>query len=103
LGKQNLAELRFYIAKELNVGEGEVFTAENLWLQNNKERLLISPHEIAVAYFAVLPTAAFTFTNHVICAKTGVYFHTVSETFRYLMGQPLTMDDEKGLIYGRAS
>ncbi|UCE12957.1 MAG: hypothetical protein JSV04_12285 [Candidatus Heimdallarchaeota archaeon] len=100
LGKQNLAELRFSIAKKLNVGEGEVFSAENLWNLNNQERLLVSPHELASSYFSVLPAAAFTFTQK-IQAKIGVYFHSIPETFRYLIGKPLVvMEEEQGMIYG---
>ncbi|UCG89704.1 MAG: hypothetical protein JSU57_04310 [Candidatus Heimdallarchaeota archaeon] len=100
LGKENLAELRFIFAKELNIGEGEAFSADNLWLMNNQERLLISPHEITASYFSVLPAAAFTFSEK-IRAKIGVYFHSVPETFRYLIGKPLTgTEEEMGLIYG---
>jgi hypothetical protein len=100
LGKQNLAELRFIIAKKLNIGEGEAFWANNLWHINNQERLLISPHEIAVSYSAVLPAAAFTFSDK-IHAKIGVYFHSVPETFRYLIGKPLIGEKEKKhIIYG---
>ncbi|MFX0184895.1 MAG: hypothetical protein ACFE95_17575, partial [Candidatus Hodarchaeota archaeon] len=100
LGIQNLAELRFNIAKRLDIGEGEAFTAENLWVLNNRERLLISPHEIAASYYSVLPSAAFTFTNK-IRAKIGVYFHSIPETFRYLIGKPLIeKNEEKGIIYG---
>ena len=51
LSKKNLSELRFFIAKELNVGEGEVFNAENLWKVNNRERLLLSPHDILSSYY----------------------------------------------------
>ena len=40
LNKQNLAELRFYLAKKLQIGEGEVFSANNLWKVNYQERLL---------------------------------------------------------------
>lgn len=100
LGKQNLAELRFSIAKKLNVGEGEVFSAENLWNLNNQERLLVSPHELASSYFSVLPAAAFTFTDR-IQAKIGVFFHSIPETFRYLIGKPLVViEEEQGKIYG---
>ncbi len=67
---------------------------------NNQERLLISPHEIAVSYFSVLPAAAFAFSE-VVRAKIGVYFHSVPETFRYLIGKPLNeSSEENGLIYG---
>jgi hypothetical protein len=100
LGIQNLAELQFNIAKKLNIGEGEVFTAENLWTLNSRERLLISPHEIAASYYSVLPSAAFTFTDK-IRAKIGVYFHSIPETFRYLIGKPIIKkNEEKGIIYG---
>ncbi|MFX1285105.1 MAG: hypothetical protein ACFFB5_15700 [Promethearchaeota archaeon] len=100
LGKENLAELRFTFAKELNIGEGEAFREDSLWMVNNQERLLISPHEITVSYYSVLPAEAFTFSE-IIRAKIGVYFHSVPETFRYLIGKPLTGTDTKlGLIYG---
>ncbi|MHA2245360.1 MAG: hypothetical protein ACXADY_10375 [Candidatus Hodarchaeales archaeon] len=100
LGKQNLAELRFILAKKLNIGEGEAFSADNLWHINNQERFLISPHEIAVSYFAALPAAAFTFSEK-IHAKIGVYFHSVPETFRYLIGKPLIGEKaKKQIIYG---
>ncbi|UCG04416.1 MAG: hypothetical protein JSW11_10600 [Candidatus Heimdallarchaeota archaeon] len=100
LGKESLAELRFTITQELQIGEGEVFSSENLWLMSNKERLLISPHEILASYYTVLPAAAFNFTDK-IHAKVGVYFHSVPETFRYLIGKPLIKnEDETGLIYG---
>ncbi len=100
LGKQNLAELRFSIAKTLNIGEGEAFQPESLWNINNQERLLLSPHEILTSYFTVLPSTAFIITNE-IHAKTGVYFHSIPETFRYLIGnQVIKNDKEKGLIYG---
>ncbi|MHA2202552.1 MAG: hypothetical protein ACW991_02575, partial [Candidatus Hodarchaeales archaeon] len=100
LRKETLAELRLTIAKELNIGEREVFSAENLWLMSNQERLLISPQEITASYFTVLPAAAFNFSDKVR-AKTGVYFHSVPETFRYLIGKPLLRtEEETGLIYG---
>lgn len=100
LGKSNLAELRFSIAKTLKIGEGEVFLPENLWNINNHERLLISPHEILTSYFTVLPSEAFLVSN-VIQAKIGVYFHSIPETFRYLIGNPLIKtENETGLIYG---
>ncbi len=100
LGMQNLAGLRFSIAKTLKIGEGEVFLPENLWNINNHERLLISPHEILSSYFTVLPSDAFLVTN-VIQAKIGVYFHSIPETFRYLIGKPLIKNEnETGLIYG---
>lgn len=100
LGKETLTELQFTIAKELQIGEGEAFSAENLWLMSNQERLLISPHEITVSYFTVLPAAAFNFPDK-IHAKIGVYFHSVPETFRYLIGKPLIRTEEEiGLIYG---
>ncbi|MFX0087629.1 MAG: hypothetical protein ACFFAU_18410, partial [Candidatus Hodarchaeota archaeon] len=100
LGKQNLAELRFSIAKALNIGEGEAFQPESLWNINNQERLLLSPHEILTSYFTVLPSAAFIISNE-IHAKSGVYFHSIPETFRYLIGnQLIKTDKEKGIIYG---
>jgi len=100
LGKQNLAELRFSIAKTLNIGEGEAFQPESLWYINNQERLLLSPHEILASYFTILPSAAFNISEE-IHAKTGVYFHSIPETFRYLIGNELIKTDkEKGLIYG---
>ncbi|MHA2306845.1 MAG: hypothetical protein ACXACU_15795, partial [Candidatus Hodarchaeales archaeon] len=100
LGIQNLAELRFTIAKTLKIGEGEVFLPENLWLINNHERLLISPHEILTSYFSILPSDAFLISK-VIQAKIGVYFHSIPETFRYLIGKPLIKtENEAGLIYG---
>lgn len=100
LKKQNLAELRFAIAKKLNIGEGEAFDVNNLWHINNQERLLISPHEIAASFFTVLPAVAFTFSEK-IRAKIGVYFHSIPESFRYLVGKPLMgTEKEKGVIYG---
>ncbi|MFX0172278.1 MAG: hypothetical protein ACFE9L_10180 [Candidatus Hodarchaeota archaeon] len=100
LGIQNFSELRFTIAKKLNIGEGESFSAENLWSINNQERLLISPHEIATSYYSVLPSSAFTYTNK-LRAKIGVYFHSVPETFRYLIGKSIIKkNEEKGMIYG---
>jgi len=100
LGKETLTDLRENISKELNIGEEEAFSAENLWLICNQERLLISPHEITASYFSVLPAAAFDFSDK-IHAKIGVYFHSVPETFRYLIGKPLHKSGgETGLIYG---
>ncbi|MFX0050044.1 MAG: hypothetical protein ACFE8U_02010 [Candidatus Hermodarchaeota archaeon] len=100
LGIQSFSELRFIIAKKLNIGEGDSFSAENLWLINNQERLLISPHEIAASYYSVLPSSAFTYTNK-LHAKIGVYFHSVPETFRYLIGKSvIKKNEEKGVIYG---
>lgn len=99
LGKQNLAELRFHIAKELNIGEGEAFFANSLWNLNTKERFLISPHEIAASYFSILPAAAFIVENE-IHAKIGVYFTSIPEIFRYLIGKPLIANSQKGIIYG---
>ncbi|MFX0122952.1 MAG: hypothetical protein ACFFAE_04885 [Candidatus Hodarchaeota archaeon] len=100
LGKETLAELRFTIAKELHIGEGEAFSAKNLWFMSNQERLLISPHELTTSYFTVLPAEAFNFSDK-IHAKIGVYFHSLPETFRYLIGKPLIRTEEKtGLIYG---
>ncbi len=100
LGKRNLVELRVGIAKKLNIGEGEAFSAENLWQINFQERLLISPHEIICSYFTVLPAAAFTYSEK-IRGKIGVYFHSIPETFRYLIGKQMIFnEEEKGLIYG---
>ncbi|MFW9905151.1 MAG: hypothetical protein ACFFFH_12505 [Candidatus Thorarchaeota archaeon] len=100
LGKENLAELRIFIAKELHKEEREAFSAENLWLICNQERLLISPHEIIASYYSVLPAAAFNFSAK-IHAKIGVYYHSIPETFRYLVGKPLyKAEEETGLIYG---
>jgi hypothetical protein len=100
LGIQNFSELRFTIAKKLNIGEGDSFSAENLWSINNQERLLISPHEIAASYYSVLPSSAFTYTNK-LRAKIGVYFHSIPETFRYLIGKSIIKkNEEKGEIYG---
>lgn len=100
LGLQNFAELRFTIAKKLKIGEGEVFSAKNLWTLNNQERLLISPHEIAVSYYAVLPTSAFIF-HDIIKAKIGVYFHSIPEVFHHLIGKTFPKSaDEKGIVYG---
>ena len=100
LGKETLTDLRKTISKELNIGEEEAFSAKNLWLICNQERLLISPHEIKVSYFSVLPAAAFNFTN-TIRAKIGVYYHSVPETFRYLIGKLVyKTEEEAGLIYG---
>ncbi|NHJ00702.1 MAG: hypothetical protein EAX86_01115 [Candidatus Heimdallarchaeota archaeon] len=101
LAKQNLADLRFSIAKKLNIGEGNAFSPENLWLLNNIERLLVSPHEILTSYYCVLPTSAFIFLSDEVHAKIGVYFHSVPETFRYLLGKKfITQDEETGIIYG---
>jgi hypothetical protein len=100
LGKKSLAELRLFIAKELDKEEGEAFSAENLWLICNQERLLISPHEITASYFSVLPATAFSFSDKIL-AKIGVYYHSVPETFRYLVGKALyKTEEETGLIYG---
>ncbi|WP_455139239.1 hypothetical protein [Candidatus Hodarchaeum mangrovi] len=100
LGKRNLSEYRIYVTKEFNIGESEVFSPETLWKINNKERFLISPHEIVSSYYTVLPSAAFKFKRK-IEAKIGVYFHSIAETFRYLIGKPIFIDDKyKGIIYG---
>ncbi len=100
LEKRNLVELRVGIAKKLNIGEGEAFSAENLWQINFQERLLISPHEIICSYFTVLPAAAFTYSEK-IRGKIGVYFHSIPETFRYLIGKQVIFNEkEKGSIYG---
>jgi hypothetical protein len=100
LGKQNLAELRFNIAKTLKIGEGEAFQPQKLWYINNQERLLLSPHEILTSYFTILPSAAFNISKE-INAKPGVYFHSVPETFRYLVGNKMIKTDkEQGIIYG---
>ena len=100
LGKENLANLRFSIAKKLNIGEGEAFSPESLWLINNQERLLISPHEILTSYYTILPSAAFTVSKE-ITAKIGVYYHSIPETFKYLIGSQIEINGvKKGLIYG---
>ena len=100
LGKRNLSEYRVYVAKEFNISESEVFNPETLWKINNKERFLISPHEIVTSYYTVLPSAAFKFYKK-IEAKIGVYFHSITETFRYLVGKPIFIDEMyKGIIYG---
>ncbi|MFW9856492.1 MAG: hypothetical protein ACFFFG_15680 [Candidatus Thorarchaeota archaeon] len=99
LGIQNLAALRFHVAKELSIGEGEAFSPSCLWAMNTKERLLISPHELAASYFSVLPAAAFNFGDK-IHAKIGVYFTSIPETFRYLIGKPFVTNDQTGIIYG---
>ncbi|MHA1330157.1 MAG: hypothetical protein ACTSR2_03675 [Candidatus Hodarchaeales archaeon] len=101
LGKQNISELRFFIAKTLGVGEGEAFTPENMWEINNKERILISPHYLISSYYTVLPAKAFEFNSRVQ-AKSGVYFHSIPETFRYLFGKEIFLEDNKkiGTIYG---
>ncbi|MFW9777950.1 MAG: hypothetical protein ACFFE8_03775 [Candidatus Heimdallarchaeota archaeon] len=99
LGIQNLAALRFHVAKELSIGEGEAFSPASLWTMNTKERLLISPHELAASYFSVLPSAAFNFGDK-IHAKVGVYFTSIPETFRYLIGKPFVTNDQTGVIYG---
>ena len=79
LAKQSIADLRFTIAKKLKIGEGAVFSSENLWAINNLERLLVSPHDILMSYYCILPASAFHISNQVK-AKTGVYFHSISET-----------------------
>ncbi|MHA1444076.1 MAG: hypothetical protein ACTSR4_04930 [Candidatus Hodarchaeales archaeon] len=98
--KRNLAELRFYIAKKLKIGEGEVFSADNLWTINYQERLLISPHELAISYFALIPSRAL-FSRDGLKAKIGIYFHSISESLRFLSGKALYKDDVIfGTIYG---
>ncbi|MHA1972401.1 MAG: hypothetical protein ACTSW1_05400 [Candidatus Hodarchaeales archaeon] len=100
LGKQNVSELRFFIAKTLGVGEGEAFTPENMWEINNKERILVSPHDLTSSYYTVLPAKAFEF-NSKVHARLGVYFHSIPETFRYLFGRGIFSEDNKlGIIYG---
>ncbi len=100
LGKQNLAELRFYLAKKLKVGEGEVFSPENLWKVNFQERILRSPHEIAIAYYSIVPSCAFNRKTE-LRAKIGIYFHSISESLRFLIGKSLYKNDTSfGTIYG---
>ncbi len=100
LGKQNLAELRFYLAKQLKVGEGEVFSPDNLWKINFQERLLRSPHEIAISYYSIVPSCAF-FMAPVLRAKIGIYFNSISESLRFLIGKSLYKNDTHfGTIYG---
>jgi hypothetical protein len=100
LGKRNLAELRFYLAKKLEIGEGEVFSADNLWSINFQERLLISPHELAISYYALLPSTAL-YSKEGLKAKIGIYFHSITESLRFLYGKVLYKDDNPfGTIYG---
>ncbi|MHA1978550.1 MAG: hypothetical protein ACW98F_10195 [Candidatus Hodarchaeales archaeon] len=100
LGKQNLAELRFYLAKTLKVGEGEVFSPNNMWKINFQERLLRSPHEIAIAYYSIFPSCAFHITTE-LKAKIGIYFHSISESLRFLTGKSLYKNNSHfGTIYG---
>jgi hypothetical protein len=100
LAKRNLAELRFYLAKKLKIGEGEVFSADNLWTINYQERMLISPHELAISYYAMLPSSAL-FLNDGLKAKIGIYFHSLTESLRFLNGKALYKDNVIfGTIYG---
>ncbi len=100
LVKRNLAELRFYLAKKLKIGEGEVFSADNLWTINYQERMLISPHELAISYYALLPSSAL-FSKDGLNAKIGIYFHSLTESLRFLNGKALYKDDVIfGTIYG---
>ena len=100
LGKRNLAELRFSLAKKLETGEGEVFSANNLWIINFQERLLISPHELAISYYALFPSSAL-FSKDGLKAKIGIYFHSITESLRFLNGKSLYKDDVLfGTIYG---
>ena len=100
LAKRNLAELRFHLAKKLKIGEGEVFSANNLWTINYRERMLISPHELAISYYSLLPSSAL-FSQDGLKAKIGVYFHAITESLRFLNGKRLYKDDIIfGTIYG---
>ena len=100
LNKQNLAELRFFLAKKLQIGEGEVFSANNLWKINYQERLLLSPHELAIAYYALVPSQAFQMEEG-LKAKIGIYYHSISESLRYLIGKNIYKDNNRvGTIYG---
>ena len=100
LTKRNLAELRFHLAKKLKIGEGEVFSADNLWTINYQERMLISPHELAISYYALLPSSAL-FLKDGLKAKIGIYFHSLTESLRFLNGKALYKDNVIfGAIYG---
>ena len=100
LGKRNLAELRFYLAKKLEIGEGEVFSADNLWTANFQERLLISPHELAISYYALFPSSALYLKDE-LKAKIGIYFRSISESLQFLSGKSLYKHDVLfGTIYG---
>ena len=100
LGKQNLAELRFYLAKKLQVGEGDVFSPDNLWKISFQERLLRSPHEIAIAYYSIVPSCAFHVSTE-LKAKIGIYFHSISESLRFLIGKSLYRNNTHfGTVYG---
>ncbi|MHA1541841.1 MAG: hypothetical protein ACTSQH_02560 [Candidatus Hodarchaeales archaeon] len=100
LAKRNLAELRFHLAKKLKIGEGEVFSADNLWTINYQERMLISPHELAISYYALLPSSAL-FLKDGLKAKIGIYFHSLTESLRFLNGKALYKDNVIfGAIYG---
>jgi len=100
LGKRNLAELRFYLAKKLEIGEGEVFSADSLWTTNFQERLLISPHELAISYYTLLPSSAL-YAKDGLKAKIGIYFHSITESLRFLNGKSIYKDDVLfGTIYG---
>jgi len=100
LEKRNLAELRFYLAKKLEIGEGEVFSADSLWTTNFQERLLISPHELAISYYTLLPSSAL-YAKDGLKAKIGIYFHSITESLRFLNGKSIYKDDVLfGTIYG---
>jgi hypothetical protein len=100
LGKQNLAELRFFLAKKLKIGEGEVFSPNNFWKVNFQERLLLSPHEIAIAYYSIVPSCAFHMVTE-LKAKIGIFFHSISESLRFLIGKSLYKNEAHfGTIYG---
>ncbi|PWI47607.1 hypothetical protein CEE45_11185 [Candidatus Heimdallarchaeota archaeon B3_Heim] len=100
LGKQNLAELRFYLAKKLKIGEGEGFSPNSLWKINFQERLLRSPHEIAIAYYSIVPSCAFHKLTE-LKAKIGIYFHSISESLKFLIGKSLYKNNiHFGTIYG---
>ncbi|MHA2052738.1 MAG: hypothetical protein ACW99F_03975, partial [Candidatus Hodarchaeales archaeon] len=100
LEKRNLAELRFYLSKKLKIGEGEVFSVDNLWKINFQERLLLSPHELSLAYYSLIPSAAFH-QKDVLKAKIGIFFHHISESLRFLKGKSLYKENNHfGTIYG---
>ena len=100
LERRNLAELRFYLSKKLKIGEGEVFSADSLWKVNFQERLLLSPHELGVAYYSIIPSAAFHEKNG-LKAKIGIFFHPISESLLFLKGKSLYKDNNHfGTIYG---
>lgn len=100
LNKQNLSELRFLLAKKLKIGEGEVFSSNHLWKINYQERLLLSPHELAISYYSLVPSRAFQMKER-LEAKIGIYYHSISESLRFLINKNIYKNgDQIGIIYG---